>query len=381
MTDQFTPTSYKLVRNAHVEVQAVHSMHKGKVHVQADITVVDENDNVRNHRFPSHSRVSEHLQMMTPNQLQSRLEHGTFMFLDGDDGSSRLVDFRGGQYNGFIHTDDTIREFADRLGFTPITDNGNRFHANAARQTTNLIRDIKGKSFLGRPWSSRSVDVQSLKDGGSFQTDLIYQWSPFVQNVQSDFRVVRLICTNGMIGATSLFKAQIPLFNRWEEHLHIASRQLHDRMDSYLDHRVTELTKSRATVLDCLRIADHLTDRLAKAVDVNDKATHAHLLSLLSVCSPIEHLGHVYREDVFTNRALAGKVPSHLSAFDVWNISTETNTHSGQTSTSSAAGVNKLALDLMFNRNFANERFHIIDAKCKLSDASNAEQAFFSAMS
>ena len=96
---------FEMIRNANVEVE---QRFNSKNFPVADIVV----DGKHHHRFDAKSRVSKNLEIMTPDDMQQRLTGGHFFFANG-----QLLDFRDGQYQGFVHSDDSINKLIEVIGY------------------------------------------------------------------------------------------------------------------------------------------------------------------------------------------------------------------------------------------------------------------------
>ena len=94
---------HQLIKNAQVRVNVVRDEKRRDC---AEIIVNDQ----YHHQFNANSRVSKHLDVMTAEQLQTRLSGGSYFFVEDE-----LVDWRDGHYNGFVHSDQMINDYMDLL--------------------------------------------------------------------------------------------------------------------------------------------------------------------------------------------------------------------------------------------------------------------------
>ena len=318
-------------RNAKVEVKASTDR---KNHPVAEIQV----DGELTHRFPSTSRISKALEVMSPIQLQERLDGGQYFFINGI-----LFDFRDGAYGGFVHTDQGIESLKDVIGIR-------------GRDDSRLTHNDQGTAKLSKVWSTKKIQVPGMDDGGAFDSRLTFSWNPFIETIRSNFDIVRLICLNGMTGLTSLFSAKIPLVNRWEEHLDIANKQIQNKLYSMLGERFENMSIERATLADCLRLETHTRNRLDEYNNAAFGKTREQLRNIAKIVSPELHLNKYYRGNSFQDRRLAAQLPSHLTMFDAYNIATELASHTSQTSSSSDHALDKFANELVFDR--SDRRMH-----------------------
>lgn len=315
---------HELIRNANVQVSQVKD-EKGRQ--CAAIIVNDKYE----HEFSHTSRVSRHLDVMTPETLQTRLDGGTYFFIE-----DQLVDWRDGYYHGFSHTDDSINEYMDILGFTHKED----LTFGHTRKNTNT------PIVLRSTWDKNEISIPGYAHGADFHSELSFVWNPFVSHINSSFDLVRLICTNGMVGVTSFLNTKIPLVNRQVEHLNIAARQIQNKVSNIVVDRVGIMSVERASVGQCLLLENHILERL---VTTTDSQEHRRLLGLLNAVSPTNQLSDIYKPSVFDNKDLAAQLPAHLTLFDVWNVATEIRSHTAETRNSSDFAMDKFSNSILFD--------------------------------
>jgi len=88
----------------------------------------------------------------------------------------------------------------------------------------------------------------------------------------------------------------------------------------------------------------------------------------------------MYKEAVFSDRRLGAQLPSHMSTFDIYNMATEINTHSPETSKSSTHAMDMMANALVFDREDLTKHSSRYGQPA-VSAFSNPDAAFFGAMS
>jgi hypothetical protein len=343
---------YELIRNAKVRVSASRNSKNFPV---ATIVV----NNTYKHTFDAESRVSRNLETMDVSALESLMSGGTYFFVEG-----QLVDFRYGNYAGFVHEDESIKQLVKVIGIVEAKDLSTRLQDNLTTHNYSL----------GKSWSKNAISVPEYNDGGEFKSELLFSWNPFVKTVNSAFMLWRLICTNGMRGVTSFLNTKIPLINRWEEHLEIANAQIQNKVDGMVKRRLAGMGDQYATIAELQQIAGHARNRFEKTMQ--GEAGHDQLRNIIQIADPSMHLGNVYRENVFKDKRLGAQVPGHLSLFDAYNLATEIRTHTRETDGSSALALDRMANDFIFNHEDLTQhsaRF------VKPRDASfdNHEKAFF----
>lgn len=347
--------SHTMIRDANVTAKAVFT----KNGVAAHITV----DGQFEHQFGPKSRVSQQLSLIPEKELSERLTGGDYFFINDS-----LVDFRDQHYNGFVHNDAALDSLMTTIGFTELTNRQSR----ATHRMLN--RTASSDIALSKQWSKNSIEIPMYKSGGDFDSQLNFTWNPFQKNVSSVFELVRLICTNGMVGTTPFVNMQIPLVNRWEEHLNIANMQLQNKISNMMGSRLKEMSGARASVADLMILDRHITGRMLSKEDPQQNESLRRMYELID---PAEHLMKYYKPEVLDNKAVAAQLPSHLSVFDAWNIATEVCTHYNPTADSTDAGLQKLANHLVFDRGCSSTKVANIGNNIELSPFSSPERAFF----
>jgi len=342
---------FEMIRGGNVTVTASTD---SKGHPVATIVVNDKYEHV----FDASSRVSKQLEMYEPSHLEEQLSGGNFFFVERE-----LYDMRYGNYNGFIHSDESIAKLAEIVGIEARHDSSVRVYEN-----------VIGKSHvLGSMWSDHGIVVPHYNDGGEFKSQLHFGWSPFMKTVNSAFMLYRLVCENGMRGLRAFMNTKIPLFNRWEENLDIANIQIQNKVESMVMDRIGMMGKERASVQEVALLAQHAHNRM---IEQDDPMDLDRLSNIYRIASPIGQLGHVYREGVFLDSNLAAQHPAHLTVLDVFNMSTEMRTHTNETDKSSGLALDKFANTLMFDRKDLTG-FAGTYSSPKLCSFSNPDEAFF----
>jgi hypothetical protein len=344
---------YELARAADVKVT---KNFNAKGAVVASIVVND----TYTHEFAASSRVSKHLEMMEPEFLQDRLSGGQFFFVE-----NQLVDFRDNTYHGFTHTDSSIDSMAEVLGYSRVAD-----------LPLHTARKHRGDEILLRKsWSDYAIIVPGYADGGNFNSELSFTWNPFEKMINSNFDLVRLICANGMVGMTSLLSSKVPLINRWNEHLDIAARQIQNKVNTIVVERVKKITTEHASVGDCLLLEQHIIARLESDDNV-DSAERDRLFNMLGVVAPQAHLSSIYKDNVFADKNLASQLPAHISLFDAYNTATELRTHTNENAKSSNSGLDRIANQIMFDREDSFVASAVRYTAPKMSSWTSPEEAF-----
>lgn len=323
---------YDLVEAKKVEVIKTHRTSKAPV---ASIVVNDQ----FTHTFGERSSISQSLAFTSEQDVASTLIGGKFFFVD-----DQLLDYRNGQYKGFVHTDKMIATLYDKLGVRKMSHN---------RNTSKLamVTDRGPQSF----------QVDHVGDGGQFDTYTNFMWSPFQQRLRTFVTLRRLICENQMNAVDTLVNKQIPLINHWDEHMAIAETQTHEIIRKLTCDRLESASTNNANLQQVLTLRNIAHDNQITDFD--------NILDL-SVLS-----GH-YDLDVLSGHranSITRQYPSHISEFDAWNIATELLSHY-TLSRESQNSLNYLANVVLFKE---PNSYHNEVTPVTLSTSSDRDVAFF----
>ena len=361
---------YEMVRNAPVELEVIENRHHtGKLVTQAKIIVGN-----LEHTFKADSRISKALETMSPEDLRARLSGGSFFFVN-----DQLVDFRDAHYDGFVHSDANLESLMSNIGAR--AGNGRDRSANRLNTTASGI-------ILSNRWSNQDIHIEGYQEGGVFTSNLNYNWNPFHQYVNGSFELVRLICTNGMVGSNDIFNAKIPVVNRWEEHLEIASRQIQNKVNDTVSQRLRHMGVEHASVGELQLISSHAENRLLE-LDIVDfgsldkfEEVRSTLRNINNIANPEIHLANHYKNDAFENKNLSAQLAGHLSLFDAWNLVTEMYSHTKEVASSSGAALQKMANSLVFDGDKRKACMNRTGVTAPLmSSFSDPETAFFGSLS
>lgn len=327
---------FSIVRNASVEVQRTVN-HKG--HTEALIIVADKYQ----HTFPHNNSVSQALVLGTK-VVEDRLNGGTFFFhnkpVKENDG---LVTFQDSHYNGFIHTDDSIRHLMDHIGFTT--------EFNKSQYTNTISKGVRLQNIR----SNVSIDIPAIQEGGDLKSQLSFQWDPFQSHIRAVYQVLRMVCENGMMGMSDMMNGKIPMINNWEEHMAITDKMLQNKMTHMISHRMNAMLTTPASVRDCFRVNAACLDRRQHVQSFKPGETDR-LSKIASITDPNIHLSGKVHDSILEDGRLSDQVASHLSQFAVWNLLTELASHTQETKSSTQTGLHKHANALLIDGEFKQVR-------------------------
>lgn len=352
---------YNLFRNANVEVTPTYDENGNAL---AEIVV----NNQFSHTFSKQSRISKALNVgsgtdalrMARSQLQSRLTGGDYFFV-GDE----LIDFRDSAYTGFIHNDNSIEQLMKHIGVD---------RADALVRTGLRLNTMDSSISLSSVHSTEDFNVMNIAAGGDFKSSIIYSWSPFASFVRGIFKVMRVVCSNGMVSTADEINTRIPLLNRWEEHLDITNVQMQNSIQSLMNKRFSNMVDNRISVRDLKLISKHANLRAAESTDPSEVMR---LKRIEQIVNPSLHLRDYYAPEVFSNMNIASQMPGHLSVFDAWNCITEMLSHTNATPNSTVGSLQTFASSLVFPTKESTTTH--LNKKPLLSAFSDPDKAFFGA--
>lgn len=361
---------FAVVRDAHID-SLTPIQHQGKkTSYSVDIKFAGFE-----HTFKPGHPIATAASVMDPKSLTNLLEGSTFMMVDGN-----MVEYRPGTYNGFVQSDEQIRVLMDLIG----TSNAQDVNVSP-RLLSRRIRDTdvtNPQMALATPWGSEEFAIPTFQEGGKFESRLIYNWSLFSTHVRASMQLVRLICTNGMIGWGEWFNNKIPLINRWEEHLNMASRQIQRSIETRATNRILEMGQQRASVAEMALIERHANLRLEAVVKGEieaDQKDREMLMTLSRLADASMFTSDVYQDNVFQDSSVAQLLPAHVSAFDAWNMVTELMTHTPECGESTNFALTRLANKMMFDED--HRKLSVLPSEQKLASFSDPRTAFFGALS
>jgi len=334
------------------------------------------------HRFRPSDKESEYLEYARPEAVAERLNGGSFFFV-GD----KLIDYRSADYQGYIHDDRSINALAEHVGLQSADSPRRGVVAPNPVFQRNRFRGLSNGIMLGGVHHEFDFNVESMGLGAAFDINLLFRWNPFREVVSSVLEVLRLICTNGMVGMSPLINSQIPLINKHKEHLAIAANQIEHRFVTIMKERLLEMVETRATVSDLKYVRDQAFARMRNANQ--SQAGLARLGQIGNIADPVTHLAGFYSPEDFMNEAKMKLLDGHLTEYDVWNMLTEIDSHSvdPDEATQGARQKHNSALQLRANKMLFDsvrlgrrEQRNAALCGVPLSKEGNHEEAFFNAI-
>lgn len=275
--------------------------------------------------------------LTTPKDAAASLQGGHFTIITNDHGDTHLKEYRDASYKGFIQSQD----FLDRFG----TDES--LHA-------------------------RGMDRFELAEfglGGKFDLTTGFTWSAFSQNLQTQVSVMRQICSNGMVARNRLFEREVPVINLFDHHLDIAARQLIDISRRHITDRLSKMGREHAMVKEVELVKTHIDKR------IKQNPTDVRLKKLNGAIEIYGDISEYYTQRAI-NEGITHALPSPISRFDLWNITTELNSHTEELIESTNSSLDRIASGLLFPK---KDIEGIVAERAQKSTFGSPERAFFGA--
>lgn len=283
-------------------------------------------DNVE-HFFDGKTSVYENTRMFGLDKVQQRFMDSTLLIGEDDE----LLDYRLGGYNGIVHSDQTIESFIKHLG-------------------TKVAR-VDGMLMMSS--QSSPIDVKSaehiLGAGGHGSIHVDFGWSPFMTDLRSLVRHIRLICENGAKLSHTLLQNNVRVVNDWERHIDIARTVLSNRTETLLDKRLEQMFHTAAPMSLVDRVRQHAEIRLDNPELIASQRLM--LRSLMDVTDVVTHGNGVIEQTHMDNleSRFKSRCPSHVPMYSLFNLATEMNTHTPSVGGSSTLAMDRLIGEIMFN--------------------------------
>lgn len=278
-----------------------------------------------------------------PELLKPQFLEGQYFAVDG-----QIVDFREKQHLKFMHDAKSIEKLAATIGF--------------------LITD-KGRIVAGNRTASMTYDAFAT-EGGVFDVDIGFSWSPFSIDIDSALNMIRQICENGMVARAPMLNHRIPMLNAWEENLAISNDLIKHSFERQVGPRLKALRDERISMHDVGALRSMVND-LAASKEIAATQRN-HLNTIIEVLDPL------FTADVERIKPNMLKfIAAPVSAYDAFNIATECSTHyvgEDRTGTRLTGFANHLIFDPIRQNNLSTQLDTLVADTMTLN---NPDQAFF----
>lgn len=212
-------------------------------------------------------------------------------------------------------------------------------------------------------------------EGGTFDVNIGYDWSPFKQDISTYTDLTRLACDNLMEMNNPVMNFVVPMINAWEDNIAISNEALRHAFDTKIRPLMATMPDTKISMwqLGALR------NVLARVVKDTDNIVMGKLQALETISNRVE-------DCLYQFQSMSDNVPvsytrlidAPVSTFDAYNMLTEINSHYLLDSDSK---VTAMSNDLLFNqRNVGKNGADMLEQIQKLANEEsfeNVDRAFF----
>lgn len=277
-----------------------------------------------------------------PELLKPQFMNGRYFVVD-----DKIIDYRDEQSLGFVHDQASINKLASTIGFVKSAGGvraGNRTH---------------------------QLEYEAFADnGGHFNVEIGFNWSPFSLDINSHLSLLRLLCENLMTARSPVMNHRIPMLNTWEENLAISNEVIGYSFHKLVGPRLKALVDERISMHDVIMMRAFVGD-LANS----KKADGEQIGALEEILEKIDPLFTPQVNRI--QRNMLKFVPAPITGYDAMNIATECATHyvgEDRTNTKAIGFANNLIFDDVRQRNIRTDLNNLV---VDTQTFQNANQAFF----
>lgn len=264
-----------------------------------------------------HNAVGQLALGIDPELLKPTFLEGRYFLVD-----DQIVDFRTGDHLGFEHDEAGLMNLIKAVGMT--VDKAGKIRA----------RSITGKF---------EYDATN-SEGGLFDIQQGFTWSPFSLDINAALEMLRLACYNGLVVSDPVMNHKIPVMNGWEENLAIANDVIRHAFDHKVGPRLAAMPTESISLHDAMGLCDLLGNCINGNVKKDVVLNHNELAAI-----------HQKLELVVTDEARALQknllkfISVPITAFDAMNVATECATHYIRPGTSESNKLIGVANNLLFS--------------------------------
>lgn len=289
------------------------------------LTISDVSGSEYQHVFGKRSKTFQEFIKNDTDDFTKLFIGAPFVFILNENGQWRLVDYRTNKKKVFVQSEDNLSALSDILGVNS-NNKGNRF-------------------ILGT--NSFKHEFQAYNQGNNtFEAALSLPFSPFSKNVSCQVGLERLICLNGMTTNASVFNYKIPVLNNVRENIEVGLSQIIPSVKNSLKERLEKMQNETASLAEAKRTNAFVVNRNREQ---NRNPENQMRIQSLAIASNVFLHCKNYDESVLNDRQATKFLPSHLSRFDLWNILTELDSHTFETTESTSRAVQRYINTIMFN--------------------------------
>lgn len=250
-----------------------------------------------------------------------------------------LREWRDSRYTGFIHDQEFIDIYSD--------DNNLLNRANV------------------------ELNIPEYGAGGNFNISSGFTWSAFEQNLKTNVSMLREICSNGAVMKSRFFEKEVPILNLHSHHLDIAANQMIYTAERMIKQRIEKMGREFALNREVEMVMSHAERRIGTAITNEERER---LVKLNNALGYYGDCSKYYTQEAMNN-GVYRELESPISRMDLWNITTEMNSHTGQNIDSTKNALDHISTRLLFPKDTGR----VISEKASKQTFGNPELAFFGA--
>ena len=224
------------------------------------------------------------------------------LFTEGD----QILDFRTSDAK-YVMSQDTLNEFVDVLGAETVTSGKQKGQLRAFRPSKEMLINIDGHD-----------DPEEMNVTGRIT------YSPFEEDVNIDYELIRLICANGMTTTHKLLNRFAPVINLPITNMDTVFHQMDNSLNNFFHKRLNEMKHQFVSMHDMNVLYQMVQNR------VRDGLVSPLVQRTMNRVNVNMNLGYqeIYQQDVFEDKSLLKSVPSNITEYEYLNLITQVVSHS-----------------------------------------------------
>lgn len=264
-----------------------------------------------------HNAVGQLALGVDPELLKPTFLGGRYFLVD-----DQIVDFRQAENIKFEHNEVAMMNLVKSVGMSV---------------------DQKGKIYAQSITSKFEYEAFG-SEGGAFNIDQGFKWSPFSLDIQAALEMLRLACYNGLVVSDPVMNHKIPVMNGWEENLAIANDVIRHAFDHKVGPRIAALPNEMISMHDAMGLADLIGACVHGNVKKDVVYSHNDLAAIYEKLEPL-----VTPEVRAMQKNVLKFIPVPITAFDAMNVATECASHYLDPFSQQATKLSGFANNLLFS--------------------------------
>lgn len=211
-------------------------------------------------------------------------------------------------------------------------------------------------------------------EGGTFDVNIGYKWSPFQKDIATFTDITRLVCDNLMEMNNPVMNYLVPMINAWEDNIAISNEALRHAFDTKIRPLMAKMVDTKISMWQLSALNNVMTRLLSSDENI-----------ALNKWQDLDTVAKRIQDTMHTFNGLAENVPTSytrlidapVSTFDAYNMLTEINSHYLLEPDNK---VTALTNDLVFGQRERSQNVDILDAIQKVANEEsfeNVDRAFF----